>query len=185
MPILVLLQVLLSLNGIEDVKARLLSKVRWVLSSDLMSHFFYIRCLYVILLIISFNCCYTCSCSSVIYVIILFCRYLLSNRKKVIWDFSITTVTIKVPWRNMIMEECNLVIFFTHFVSMGFFSGWLDLFCVISLLFLIPSPFSLFHFSFFFFWVALQRNLLSFQVIWHENNGRILTTVVMREFLAR
>ncbi|ESR43047.1 hypothetical protein CICLE_v100108862mg, partial [Citrus x clementina] len=56
--------VLLSLNGIEDVKARLLSKV----------------------------------------------GYLLSNRKKVIWDFSITTVTIKVPWRNMIMEECNLVL---------------------------------------------------------------------------
>ncbi|KAL5806155.1 hypothetical protein ACOSQ4_028888 [Xanthoceras sorbifolium] len=56
-------RVLSSLNGIKDIRARILSKA----------------------------------------------EYILSSRRKVIWDVSITNVTISVPWRNIIAEECNLV----------------------------------------------------------------------------
>ncbi|KAK3223079.1 hypothetical protein Dsin_010104 [Dipteronia sinensis] len=31
-------------------------------------------------------------------------------QRKVIWDASITSVTISVPWRNIIAEECNMVL---------------------------------------------------------------------------
>ncbi|KAI9153087.1 hypothetical protein LWI28_005759 [Acer negundo] len=55
--------VLSSLNGIKDMKARLISKA----------------------------------------------GYILSSRRKVTWDVSITNVTINVPWRNIIAEECNLL----------------------------------------------------------------------------
>ncbi|KAK0593754.1 hypothetical protein LWI29_001269 [Acer saccharum] len=56
-------RVLSSLNGIKDMKARLISKA----------------------------------------------GYILSSRRKVIWDVSITNFTINVPWRNIIAEEFNLV----------------------------------------------------------------------------
>ncbi|XP_044509521.1 uncharacterized protein LOC123228248 isoform X4 [Mangifera indica] len=35
--------------------------------------------------------------------------YILSSHKKVIWDVNITSITVNVPWRNVIAEESNLV----------------------------------------------------------------------------
>lgn len=45
---------------------------------------------------------------SLMYIFI-WCRYILSSHKKVIWDVNIASITINVPWRNVIAEESNLV----------------------------------------------------------------------------
>lgn len=102
-----LLQILISLNGIDNLHARLLSKIEYV------THFLILNGSWlsrtgVLYIFIWFAIC--------IFPLIVFfflyhslCSYVLSNRQKLLWDINLLHAVIIVPWENAVSEPHKMV----------------------------------------------------------------------------